>query len=202
MTTKEFIKKYKLSESNKFDHTEFVSDMKTELLALLELNKAIDNLKGFDNSVRCINMKWKAIENKTFGVFPEKLWNYFFATVIAPYKNEFCKREVDAKTKQYEKRKNERAERQKWEDEMFGGAGFWERMWSDALIKSIQVIPLQSFHDLKILNIENVTNFDIQVAYRDLVKVHHPDKGGKQEMFVKITEAKHKCINWLKTKQN
>jgi len=37
----------------------------------------------------------------------------------------------------------------------------------------------------------------INKAYRELSMKHHPDKGGKADKFVEITEAKNKCIEYL-----
>jgi DnaJ-class molecular chaperone len=36
---------------------------------------------------------------------------------------------------------------------------------------------------------ENATQEEIKTAYRNLAKKHHPDKGGSEEMFKKISEA-------------
>jgi curved DNA-binding protein len=42
----------------------------------------------------------------------------------------------------------------------------------------------------KALNIDNsATQSDIKKAYRDLVKLHHPDKGGSESKFKEISEA-------------
>jgi len=38
---------------------------------------------------------------------------------------------------------------------------------------------------------------EVKSAYKKLAILHHPDKGGKQEKFVEITESKNKCLNWL-----
>ena len=88
MKTKEYVNKYKLNESDKFNHSEFVSDLTIDFLTLLEVGKAQYNLKGFDNAVRAIKMKFDAINNKTVGCIHEKLWNYFFATVIVKIREE------------------------------------------------------------------------------------------------------------------
>jgi hypothetical protein len=195
MTTKEYVKKYNLDKSSKFSHNGFVQDMRQELLALCEINKALDNLKGFDNALRCVKMKWDAIANKTLGVFPEKLWGYFFATVVAPLKKELCPREVEAKAQLNAEKKRQWEERRRWDDEYFNST--YERLWSRLLIASIQQTPLQEFKLLGIANIEHITVDDIRTKYRELSKIHHPDKGGKQELFVQLTEAKNKCIAWL-----
>ena len=90
MTTKEYVKKYRLNESDKFNHSNFCEDLANEFICLLEYNKATDNIKGFDNAVRCIRMKFDSISNKTLGILPETLWKYFFATVIVKLREELC----------------------------------------------------------------------------------------------------------------
>jgi hypothetical protein len=205
MTTKEYIKKYKLNTSNQFSHSDFVNDIKSDFLALLEMNNAIDNLKGFENALRCVNMKWDAIVNKTLGRFPEKLWNFFYATVVVKLREELCQRELqkrkalqESKRKEYERRK---AEENRFFDEMFKERSkTWERIWSEMFIASVQSVPAAEFIVLGIKNIENVTPNDVKSAYRSLTIQHHPDKGGKQEDFIKITEAKNKCLAWLNAK--
>lgn len=199
MTTKEYVRKYRLDLGPKFPHNEFVQDMHQELLALCEMNKAVDNLKGFDNALRCVKMKWDAISNKTWGVFPEKLWGFFFATVIAPLKKEMCPREVEARDKFFAERKQQWEERKKFENDIFSGMhnDFYERMWSRLLLLSVSQVPAHEFQLLGFENIEGITSDDIRIKYRELSKTHHPDKGGKQDMFVKITEAKNKCIAWI-----
>lgn len=78
MTTKEYLKKYNLSTTNKFLHSEFVRDLTNEFIVLLEMNKAENNIKGFDNALRCVKMKFDAISNKTVGGgLPDSLWKYF-----------------------------------------------------------------------------------------------------------------------------
>jgi hypothetical protein len=196
MTTKEYIKKYELNVNNKFNHNEFVDDMKSELIILLELNKANDNIKGFDNAVRCIKMKWDAVANKTLGIFPEKLWNFFFATVVVKLKNELCGREMQKRKESYEHRKANRDRQNEFFDNEFK-SDFWQRIWIANLLADIKKVPAEAFIVLCIKNIENIAIADVQSAYRALALKHHPDKGGKQEDFIKITEAKNKCIAWL-----
>ena len=76
----------------------------------------------------------------------------------------------------------------------------WEKLWSEMVIASVQAVPSAEFVLLGIKNIEYITESDIKTAYRSLSIKHHPDKGGKQEDFIKITEAKNKCLAWLNAK--
>lgn len=108
MKTKDYILKYKLNLNDKFNHNEFIQDLTKDFLVILELNKSKDNIKGFKQSVNVIRLKWDSINNKTVGCLPDKLWNYFYATVIVKLKEEFCPDEIQKikfKKEEFEKRK-------------------------------------------------------------------------------------------------
>ena len=49
MTTKEYISKYNLNISDKFNHSDFVQDLASDFIALLEINKANDNVNYHDH---------------------------------------------------------------------------------------------------------------------------------------------------------
>lgn len=200
MNTKEYITKYQLNISNKFNHSDFVKDLSIDFIAFLEINKANDNIKGFDNALRCIRMKFDAISNKTIGILPEKLWNFFYATVIVKLREEICPKDMqkrrdiqDMKKKEWEQRQAQR----KWEDEQFNDY-FWGQNFYSLLFGNIKSPkPIECFEVLGVS--ENADEAEIKSAYKKLAIQHHPDKGGKQEVFVKITESKNKCLNWLQS---
>lgn len=202
MKTQEYIKKYGLNESNKFDHSAFVQDLANEFISLLEINKANDNLKGFDNAVRCIKMKFGAIENKTLGVFPEKLWGFFFATVIVKLREELCPKQMDKIREEKAARKREYDERKAWEKKQFFD---WDSHWSanfNALLfarYNSMPKPVESFVVLGLS--ENANEEEVAKAFKKLAMTHHPDKGGKQDLFVQMVESKNKCLQWLETQK-
>jgi len=186
----EFIKRYGLDKGTNFDRSAFKEDLTSEFIAFLELNKAKDNIKGFDNSVKVIKMKFDAINNKTLGDI-SSFWGFFFAAVIVPLREQLCpavtKRRQDAKAerqKQYEDRK-------KFNDEYYGDS--WSNL--SMAFMSVLVTPTSSFVQLG-LTID-ATLQDVKSTYRKLSMKHHPDCGGKQAMFIQITEAKNKCIKYL-----
>lgn len=202
MTTKEYILKYKLNLSDRFNHSDFVQDLASDFIALLEMNKANDNLKGFDNAVRCIRMKFDAISNKTLGVMPEKLWNYFFATVVVKLREELCPKDMQRKREMQEQRKKEweqRKAQKEWENEQFNDF-FWGRnFYSFLFAQAKSQKPVDCFTNLGLS--ENASETEVMQAYRKMAILHHPDKGGKQDKFIEITESKNKCLNWLESKK-
>lgn len=194
MKTKEYIKKYKLDKSDKFNHSEFISDLTLDFMALLQVGKAEENIKGFDNAVRAIRMKYDAINKKTVGCISEKLWGYFWATVVVKFKERLYPEIVQRE--QYE-----RAEKKKVYEERKKREQRYDSYWDDIFFHSLlsemfkQHKPIESFEILG-LNIESTIE-DVKKAYRNLCIQHHPDKGGKPEKFIEITNAKDKCLAYF-----
>ena len=204
MKPKEFIEKYGIQGGwNPRKQDGFLNDMTSELLASLEVNHAENNIKGFDNAVRVIRMKWDSISNKIPYGLPDKLWNYYFATVIAKIREQMCpeqmarRREEAAKRKaEYERRKQER---EFWERDMFGD--FYENFWfhlAAEFLKQNQK-PVEAFAVLGVS--VDATEDEVKSAYRKLSLETHPDRGGDKEMFIAVTEAKNKCLAWFNNKK-
>jgi hypothetical protein len=198
MTTKEYVTKYELNLSDKFNHSEFVQDLASDFIAILEINKANDNIKGFENALRCIRMKFDSVNNKTIGVIPEKLWNYFFATVVVKLREELCPKDMEKRRQVQEQKKKEwerRKAQEKFENEQFNEYFWGQNFYSFLFSKKSTTIPTESFSILGLT--ESANEIDVKNAYKKLATIHHPDKGGKQDKFVEITESKNKCLNWL-----
>jgi hypothetical protein len=85
MKTADYVKKFKLNESDQFSYEEFKADLTTEFLESLPQNP---DKNQFFQSVKSIKNRWDAINNKTVGQLPEKLWNYFYATVVIAKRKE------------------------------------------------------------------------------------------------------------------
>jgi hypothetical protein len=69
----DYVKKYNLDKGDKFNHNSFVADLAIDFQTLLQVGKGDQNIKGFENAVRAIRMKWDGINNKTLGNLPDKL---------------------------------------------------------------------------------------------------------------------------------
>lgn len=203
MKPKEFIEKYNLNKGwNKFKQNEFLNDMTSELLALLETYHAENNIKGFDNAVNVIRMKWDAIDKKIpFGI-PEKLWGYYFATTIAKIREQMCPAEMQHRREEAAKRKAEwerrKREREEWEREMYGDwfdgfSSFYERL--AAMYLRMNAKPVECFVTLGLF--EDASEDDVKKAYRKLSLETHPDRGGDKDKFIAVTEAKNKIMSWF-----
>jgi len=204
-----YVKKYKLNQTSHFNHNDFISDFTLDFMTLLEFQQrsGVWNYPKFKNCIKDVRQKWDSISNKTLGTgLPDKLWNYFFASVVVPVREEMFGDYLKAKKDQYEERKAEQTRRreewQRWRDpwgdpfaHFFGGegkAGFWERMLRNM---KLNTIPTESFQALGLVETANIN--DVKDAYRNLVKVHHPDKGGSKEKFCEATDAKNRCLAYL-----
>lgn len=192
MKTQEYVRKYSLNKSDKFNHNEFVSDLANDLLTLLEVGKGRENIKGFNNAVNAIKMKFDAINNKTLGNI-EKIWGFFFATVVVKLKEELFPEFVKAQNEQREKAKRQYEERRRFEDS-YDDFLFWGRM-AGLLNLFKSPIPSSSF---AVLGLSTEAKEDeVKSAFRKLSLQHHPDKGGSNEKFLEIVEAKNKVMSYL-----
>lgn len=94
MKSKQYISKFKLDEDTKFDHSVFIEDLKTDFLAIVETRKnsgAEMNHPSFAVAIKDIRAKFNSIVSSSFERPEElwtKLWNYFFATVVCPTRDE------------------------------------------------------------------------------------------------------------------
>lgn len=204
----EYIHKYKLDETDKFSHNLFVDDLTSDFLVLLELTKNKDgqvNIKGFEQTVRAVRDKWDAIQRKTANKLPDKLWNYFFASFLAPMRENYFPTEMEKRRKEQEAEKRRREDKRAFYEEMHNGRGFgWGGSFEDMindLLKNVFRLSSTPNTEFSLLNLESTcTEEDIMSSFRKLSLQHHPDKGGNKEFFISIVEAKNKCLAYIKNK--
>ena len=192
----DYQKKYNLLNGTNFSHNEFIADLTQDFLVLLEIGNSFKNIKGFENAVRAIRMKWDGVDKKTAGQLPEKLWNYFYASVIVKMREELFPSEMERRRKEKEQNQRRREEYRRWEDDMFGSFDPFAHFSFLASLFINSLVPKESF---EILGLSTDANKDdVQSKYRELSKIHHPDKGGSQDKFIELTEAKNKCLAYIK----
>ena len=112
-STKYYVKTYHLHIDNKFSHNQFINDFKHDFNELLSVGNALKSLKGFNNAVNAIRSKWDAINNKTVGNLPNKLWNYFYAVEIIQLKKTLFPEYFE---EQERKRKQKQEHAKQWEN--------------------------------------------------------------------------------------
>lgn len=205
-----YVKKYNLKSGIEFNHKEFISDFTLDFLALVESHNGSYSLDSYQNVVESMRQKWDGIDNKTLGQLPEKLWNYFYATVVVPTKEELFKEQLEAIKAEKEARKKireEYKERINQQERIFQQTiqeeierrrkMFFENFFSNPFLSAIFLSQTAPVEELKKLGLTTEAKMeDIKSAYRELSKKHHPDVGGNQAKFIEITEAKNKCMAW------
>src|SRR4030042_1440227 len=206
MKTQEYVKKYQLDQDLNFSHKMFVSDLTMDFMTLLEVGKADQRIQGFENAVRAIRMKWDGIDKRVVGKMPEGLWKYFYAAVICKMREELFPELMVQRRADAEERKRQREERRKIDEELYGspGGGFWDYFFYGAILKDLWdrvTKPISSFNELG-LDIDDSKAADVKKAYRKLVMIHHPDKGGDNTKFQEITEEKNRCLIYLSKNEN
>ena len=199
MKPKEFIQHFGIERGWRPQvQKEFLASMTSEFLAFLEYNKAADNIKGFDNAVKVIRMKWDAISNKIPYGLPEKLWSYFWATTVVKLREEFCPRETERRRAEAAERKAQWERMQQLRKER---REFYENAYREAMYERIALLymilnsaPTEAFDFLGLQS--NASEDEIKQRYREMSLTMHPDKGGNQEQFIYLTECKNKCLKW------
>lgn len=88
MNTQSYVRKYNLSKDTNFNHSDFIADFAIDFISMIEYHGSSININNWDNVITQINKKWEAINNKTIGNLPDKLWNYFWATIVVPLKEQ------------------------------------------------------------------------------------------------------------------
>ena len=196
MKTLEYVRKYNLDKGVNFNHNEFVIDLTNDFTTLLEVGNSTKSFKGYNNTVNAIRMKWDAVNNKTMGQLPEKLWNYFYATVIVKLREQLFPEEMQAQREKSKRDYERRQEYRRFQEREFNSDWFYESLFVSLLRQ--MMIPTQSFETLGLDT--SATKEEINSKYRELCMVHHPDKGGKQDNFIAITEAKNKAMMYAQSR--
>ena len=196
MKTLEYVRKYNLDKGVNFNHNEFVIDLTNDFTTLLEVGNSTKSFKGYNNTVNAIRMKWDAVNNKTMGQLPEKLWNYFYATVIVKLREQLFPDIMQAQREKSKRDYERRQEYRRFQEREFNSDWFYESLFVSLLRQ--MMIPTQSFETLGLDT--SATKEEINSKYRELCMVHHPDKGGKQDNFIAITEAKNKAMMYAQSR--
>lgn len=207
MKPNDYIKKYKLKETENFNHSEFSNDLAMDFVSSVEAKQQLNwDIHKFEHCVKEIRDKYDSISNKSIGTgLPDKLWNYFYATIVCKIRDEMFseemerrrriwQEELDAKKKAAARKAEDKKE---WEEHR---KRFYDEQFSKRLSGFIKWMsgmgtPVSSFQILGCS--EDATEDGVKSAYRSLAMKHHPDKGGNADMFRKIVEAKNKCLAYV-----
>jgi hypothetical protein len=198
MKTKEYIKKYNLDIQSKFNHNDFINDLTVDFISQLEFHTSTFQgltLVKYQILVKQIREKWNNISLKSKEALPDKLWNYFYATVIAKVKEEYFKDYFAKIKREKEEKKKFWAQFNNGYDSFFDN--FFHNFWKERISSLLSGNNIDNY--LSTLGFDKIPVLDdLNKKYRELVMQHHPDKGGNSEMFQKITEAKNYILRYIK----
>lgn len=195
MKPKDYIRKYNLDMSEHFNHSAFVADLTVDFQSQIDYQKSVGqySLSHFENIVKQMKQKFDGIANKFKMSLDkwEKLWKFFYASVVAKAK-EIDFGDLLAKQKAAREEKWRRDNAWKYHDSSsddsyfhFGGA-FFEQLFrmffgsefgrSYAFGNIFEnVVPEDSFTKLNLTSDCSIE--DVNVSFRKLALQHHPDKG-------------------------
>lgn len=195
MKPKDYIKKYKLDTSSNFDHRQLVADLTFDFTTLIEYHQQYNwNFSKFNLCVSDIRSKFDAINIKTGNKLDEKLWKYFYATVVVRSRDamfgDFLKQQREAREKQRREREEYHRQFALGDDDFFS---FFQQLFSEMYRNMLEVpIPHESFSFIQLPH--TATENDIKRRYKRLALQYHPDKGGTESQFKKLVEAKNRCL--------
>lgn len=204
MKTKEYIQEFGLADGWRPDRQkDFLDQLLSEFIALLEYNNADDNIRGFSNAVKAVRVKWDAISNKVPYGLPDKVWSYWYATTVVRLRDELCPKAAELR-KQREARR--RAAQEEYLKRMDGLVDHYVRdvldsVYTQALLVYSSVVgcPESSFTELGLSTSASVD--DINRRYRELVNEQHPLHGGDTDSFLNLITARNRCIRWALTQR-
>jgi hypothetical protein len=204
MKPKEYIKKYNLDNSKVFNQNEFIFDITNDFISNIEYLQSVNQL-SYDRYKTCIKeikQKFDGICNKSIvdQIIWDKQWKYFFATVIAPMRENLFKDYLDKQKAAYEERKKRRDQWNNYDTYgSFGGFNGFANFFYNILSRMATTqVPEKEFTILD-LPIDS-TEDEVKKRYWKLALNNHPDKGGSKERFNEITTAKNKCLAYISKK--
>jgi len=102
MKPKDYVKKYDFSSPFSFNHPDFITDLSQDFFDMITIHEANKNFNFtiFKNCITSIRDKWDRIEMLSKNSLPDKLWSYFYSTVIIKTKeSKFPKESQEKKRK-------------------------------------------------------------------------------------------------------
>ena len=212
MKPKEYIRKFNLQNGWEQSKSKpFLDELANELAATFELFDKPDDINAFDHSLDQISSKWNSISKKIPFGLPDKLWDFFFASRVAPLRESVCPTFTSQEKKKqakYKRIEEEERQRQKEIDDYWHGVfekenkqreEFFNKFSSfimQALLGSS--IPTSSFEYFGLPCSSSMD--EVMKAFHEKMLKVHPDKGGTKELAVECIENKNKCMAYLNGK--
>ncbi len=153
------------------------------------------NYTLFQNTVTQFKEKFDAVNRHLGGILEKKHWDYLYAAVVAPTKEELFGDEL-------RKKAQERKERDSWRH---GWAGefhyqYTRRIYEEAFFRlfggllNAQPTRIPKYFTLLGIPVDCNDAETVKASFRTLAMQHHPDKGGSEEKMRELIEAKNYCL--------
>jgi len=177
-------KAYTAKYSAAFSAGDFLQDFTADFLAQVEFHKSKNwNYTIFKNLITQMKQKFDLVK-VNLPALDLKVWNAFYAKVAMPLKDAEFGEELREKARKHAE----------WDD-MMSGRFFYNNLLEGFLRSMVRPVPQESFTILGVAT--TATEDEIKSAYKAKVFSAHPDHGGSTEAFLQLTEAKHKCLQYL-----
>lgn len=188
----------------------FVKYLTKDLLTLTAFHRQQNwNYAKFQNCVKEIKQKFDSISYKAMEPLPEKLWRYFYATVVIPLRDQEFGEFLEKSRKAAERQRQEQwawtyagTERQDqgetFKDDYFDFLfrAFFKSSFTDFIKKTVTVDRVPAAELERFGLSDPATEQEIKKAYRSLCMTHHPDRGGTSAQFMEITDAKDRLLSY------
>jgi hypothetical protein len=205
---KEYIKQFNLDQpvmgvwnDHHFPMTKVLDAFSEDFSTLLMVGKARENIKGYENAIRAMHTKMDAIKdqcNPTLKFSVQKAWDIFYASIVAPMREDLFPKEMEKRREKKAARDRMREEQRAWR-EAFGGSNYWDNFFNGYYNRIFRTVFTDTIEtQFKVLGLAITTTVeDVKSAYRKLALLHHPDRGGDRAKFEEATEAKEKCLKYI-----
>jgi len=197
MKPREYVRKYNLKNTNKFNHEEFIADLTIDFKSNLEVLQEIKQL-NYNRFKQCV----KEIRDKFDNIFiksvlkevPESLWKYFYVTVVGKVKDELFGEYLKKKKEKHEENQREWKRHEAYFT-MNDFVGSMFNNYFNFIFKSMDKKDSSCFDILDLT--KEATKENVMNKFRELCMIYHPDKDGDASKFREIVEAKNKCLVYI-----
>jgi len=202
MKPKEYVKKYRLDcADSSINKDELLADLSNDFIAMIEYLKGANQL-NYTRFGIVKNDFWQKIESlKRQTKTDPSLFNEVRQTIGESVVDKIEQEVFGAYLKQ---QKEERARRRQEQAEMrnafFGTGPTLEDFLLGLLLDrwgKTSIVPQGAFQLLELP--ENSNPDEISKRYREKSMTCHPDKDGNAQDFIKLTEAKNRCLAYARS---